>query len=176
MRFDRSFDEFVSRSSTRLLRTAYLLCADRGAAEDLLQATLVRTGRRWEAARTSPEAYAYRVLMNLAHDRHRRAKRRPGEQPLADAGGGLATVVDHAEAAVERDAVIGAIKVLPAAQREVVVLRFDAGLSVAETAAAIGASQGSVKTHTSRAFARLRELLAPDETFTTETAEVPGAD
>ena len=62
-------------------------------------------------------------------------------------------------------------------QREVVVLRFFADLSVSETAEAIGSSPGSVKTHTSRALARLRELLADDpETPNHQMTEVPGAD
>jgi len=40
---DPSFDEFVSRGSARLLRSAYLLTGDRADAEDLLQIALVRT-------------------------------------------------------------------------------------------------------------------------------------
>jgi RNA polymerase sigma factor (sigma-70 family) len=85
--------------------------------------------------------------------------------------------VDHAHGVIERDAVLTAVKLLSARQREVVVLRFYAGLSVAETASAIGSSQGSVKTHSSRAFARLRELLTDNETtFDERRAEVPGAE
>jgi RNA polymerase sigma factor (sigma-70 family) len=157
------------------LRTAYLLTGDRGAAEDLLQAALVRTARRWQTASESPDAYAYRVLTNLARDRHRSAQRRVSEQPLGDDL--RATVVDHAHGVIERDAVLTAVKLLAARQREVVVLRFYAGLSVAETASAIGSSQGSVKTHSSRAFARLRELLTDDEKTSDERrAEVPGAE
>lgn len=154
---DRSFDEFVARRSAGLLRSAYLLCGDRGGAEDLLQDVLVRTARRWPAARAAPDGYAYRVLLNLLHDRHRASLRRVMEQPLDDRTG---IVGDHADFVGERDAIVRAVRLLPGRQREVVVLRFFADLSVSETAAAIGASQGSVKTHTSRALARLREVLA----------------
>ena len=78
---------------------------------------------------------------------------------------------------LERDAMIRAVKLLAPRQREVVVLRFFADLSVAETAAVIGSSQGSVKTHTSRALARLREVLADRfEASTAQTTEVPDAD
>jgi RNA polymerase sigma-70 factor (sigma-E family) len=174
---DPSFDEFVSRGSTRLLRTAYLLTGDRGDAEDLLQATLVRTARRWEHARHAPNAYAHRVLINLLHDRHRRLTRRVIERPLGDHQDVRRPVADHAEAVADRDAIIRAVKLLPARQQEVVALRFFADLSVSETAAAIGSSQGSVKTHTSRALARLRDVLAGDpQAQDDQMTEVHGAD
>lgn len=160
MELDPSFDEFVSRGSARLLRSAYLLTGDRAHAEDLLQTTLVRTARRWQTARAAPDAYAHRVLVNLLRDRHRRMGRRVTELPLAARDERLGAARDHSDAVVDRDAIIGAVKLLAPRQREVVVLRFYADLSVADTAAAIGASEGAVKTHTSRALARLREVLA----------------
>jgi len=100
------------------------------------------------------------VLVNLLHDRRRGLGRRPVEQPLTDthvASGPLGA--DNAEFLSERDALIRALRALPARQREVLVLRFYADLSVEETAAAIGVSTGAVKTHTSRGLARLREAL-----------------
>ena len=86
-------------------------------------------------------------------------------------------MVDHAEPLLDHDAIIRAVKLLAPRQREVVVLRFFADLSVSETAEAIGSSPGSVKTHTSRALARLRELLADDpESVNHQITEVPGVD
>jgi RNA polymerase sigma factor (sigma-70 family) len=55
---------------------------------------------------------------------------------------------------------MAALAQLPDRQREVIVLRFYADLSVAETAAATGASEGTVKSYTSRALDRMRQLLA----------------
>lgn len=174
---DPSFDEFVSRGSARLLRSAYLLTGDRGYAEDLLQVALVRTARHWEQARGAPAAYAHRVLINLVHDRHRRLARRVVERPLDDHEAAGRPVAGHADPVIDHDAIIRAVKLLPARQREVVVLRFFADLSVSETAEAIGASPGSVKTHTSRALARLRELLADGpETLDHQVTEVRGVD
>lgn len=157
-----SFETFASASSTRLLRAAYLLCGNRQTAEDLLQTAMIRTGRRWGAARSAPEAYARAVLVNLARDEARRARRRV-EEVLGDAdpgdGPSRHLITDHAEQVANRDAMLAALAVLPQRQREVIVLRFYADLSVTETAAAIGASQGTVMSYTSRALARLRELL-----------------
>lgn len=161
---DPAFETFVLASSTRLLRSAQLLAAgDHGAAEDLLQMTLLRVARRWPAARQAPEPYARRVLVNLSRDAHRRAGRRVAETALDDAEASAAGHRDPADAAAAlagRDAVIAALAQLPARQREVLVLRFYADLSVSATAAATGASEGTVKSYTSRALARMRELLA----------------
>jgi len=163
---DPAFAAFVADSSPRLLRSAYLLSGDREAAEDLLQVTLLRTGRRWEAAAEAPEAYAHRVLVNLLHDRRRLRRRRPVEHQLDTTAAEHAGGVDDAARAVDRMALLDAVRGLPQRQQEVLVLRFFADLSVSETAAAIGATPGTVKTHTSRALAALRRSLADPQSPT----------
>jgi RNA polymerase sigma factor (sigma-70 family) len=72
----------------------------------------------------------------------------------------LRTVDGGYERVAERRVVVRALAQLPIRQRQVVVLRFFEDLSVEQTAELIGSSTGTVKTHTSRALARLRELLA----------------
>ncbi len=171
-----SFESFVASSSTRLMRSAYLLCGDRQTAEDLLQVTIMRTARRWGAAQAAPEAYARAVLVNLARDRARRSHRRVQEilsHGTDSVGADRVHVTDHAELIAERHAVLAALSALPQRQREVVVLRFYADLSVADTAAAIGASEGTVMSYTSRALSRLRELLG-DDPFENHNAPIRG--
>ncbi|GGU26836.1 SigE family RNA polymerase sigma factor [Lentzea flava] len=152
------FDRFVLDRSTALLRTAVLLVGDVGHAEDILQTALLRLATRWKSVHTAPEAFVRTVLVNLARDRWRRARRRVSEEELTNAGH-VTDGRDPADTVVDRDALRRALATLPARQREVVVLRFFADLSVAETAQTLRTSEGTVKAHTSRAVARLRQLL-----------------
>jgi RNA polymerase sigma-70 factor (sigma-E family) len=162
MRVDPTFAAFVDRSSTALLRTAYVLTGDRGHAEDLLQTALLRAARRWSRARDAPEAYVRRVLVNLSRDRIRWLHRRPREAPMPPDPHDLRAVDAGYDQLAERRAVVKALAELPTRQRQVVVLRFFEDLSVEQTADLLGFSTGTVKSYTSRALARLRELLADE--------------
>jgi RNA polymerase sigma factor (sigma-70 family) len=86
-------------------------------------------------------------------------------------------VSDPVESLVDRDAVIQAALRLPQAQREALACRFLLDLSVAETAAALGVPEGTVKSYTARALAGMRELLADDPvTARGESSEVRDVD
>ena len=172
VRVDPSFDAFVADRSTALLRTAYLLTGDRGYAEDLLQTALLRVFRHWSRAREAPEAYARQVLVNLSRDRLRRMFRRPREIPLPADPELLRGTDSGIDRATERRAMVQALAELPVRQREVLVLRFFADLSVEQTATALGCATGTVKSYTFRALARLRDVLAADDN---ETEAVPHA-
>src|SRR5262245_20011373 len=125
-REQQAFEMFVADASGRLMRTAYLLCGDRGHAEDLVQSTLMRTARRWPRARQRPEAYARRVLVNLAKDRWRALGRRVEEVAVpADVSS------QEEDRVLERERLLAAIRELPPGQRAVLVLRFFDDLSVA---------------------------------------------
>jgi RNA polymerase sigma-70 factor (sigma-E family) len=160
MRVDPSFEVLVEHRSTALLRTAYLLTGDRGHAEDLLQTALLRMARHWSRAREAPEAYARQVLVNLSRDRIRSLFRRPREAPLPPDPDTLRTVDGGYEQVAERGVMLRALAGLPTRQRQVIVLRFFEDMSVEQTAELLGFSTGTVKSYTSRALARLRELLA----------------
>ena len=63
---------------------------------------------------------------------------------------------DVADSVVLRASLVQALRALPARQRACVVLRYFDDLSVADTAAALGCTEGTVKSQTSRALASLR--------------------
>jgi RNA polymerase sigma-70 factor (sigma-E family) len=161
-KLDREFEEFVRGRSASLLRTAILLCGDRHRADDLLQQALWRTHRHWDDALRNPEAYARRVLVNLAHDGRRNARRRVVETRFDDASqqvGAPSDRLDPVSAIVERDALLDALRRLPARQRAALVLRFWDDMSVDETAQALDCSPGTVKSNTSKGLVHLRALL-----------------
>lgn len=167
VRIDPAFESFVSARSPVLLRAAYLLTGDYGHAEDILQTALMRLARHWPAAREAPEAYVRTVLANLARDRYRLLRRRPRETSLSEPSvGHKPTAESGVDGGVDRigqrKEITEALMRLPLRQRQVIVLRFFADLTVAQTAAELGCSEGAVKSHTTRALARLRDLLGRD--------------
>jgi RNA polymerase sigma factor (sigma-70 family) len=102
------------------------------------------------------------VLVNLSRDRIRGQSRRPRESSLPIDPDAYRTSDRGVERIGERRLVADAVARLPIRQRQVVVLRFFADLTVEQTAAELGCTSGTVKSYTSRALARLRELLGDD--------------
>jgi RNA polymerase sigma-70 factor (sigma-E family) len=142
-----------------MLRMALLLMGGDASAEDLVQEAFIRVYGSRSNIRDPDRAAAYlRVTtMNLARSALRRrllASRHPPAPP-ADA----ATPEERAIAGVRGALVVRALRQLPQRQREVVVLRYYADLSVIETARALQISEGAVKSYGSRGLARLALLL-----------------
>jgi RNA polymerase sigma-70 factor (sigma-E family) len=146
------FDEFVRARSHHLLRVAYLLTGDHAHAEDLLQTALARSWPAWRRIQGDPEPYVRRVLVNTFNSWWRR--RWHGELPSDSlperAGMPPQSSVD------DRDEIWRALLRLPRQQRAVLVLRYLEDLSEAQTAEVLAITVGAVKTHASRALARLR--------------------
>lgn len=150
-------DDFVRTRTTALLRVAYLLTGDRHAAEDLLQEVLEQLYVRWPRIRGAPDAYARRALVNRSTNRWRWRGRRP-ETALAHHD---VPEPDHSDDVVVRDAVLAALRALPPRQRAAVVLRYLEDLPIAEVAAALDCSEGTVKSNTSKGLEHLRAALGP---------------
>jgi RNA polymerase sigma-70 factor (sigma-E family) len=149
---DGEFAAFASVRYAALVRAGYLLTADRWAAEDLVQAALLRAYPAWQrGAPDHPEAYVRKIMVRLAIRAARRKRVR--EVPL-DAAADRA--VDSPER-IDRQDLQQALLSLAVPQRAVLVLRYLEGLSEADTAHALGCSVGTVKSRASRALAALRE-------------------
>ena len=156
------FRAFVELRWTALVRFGYLLTGDWAAAEDLVQTALERSWRRWRHVRADrPEVYVKAAMANQMRSRWR--LRRP--EPVAVgtvAEDGARAVAGPGDGHALRDALWTELLRLPPRMRAVVVLRVWEDLSEAETARLLGCSVGTVKTHTSRAIRRLRELLGDE--------------
>jgi RNA polymerase sigma-70 factor (sigma-E family) len=186
--WDPAFEEFAARRTDSLVRTAFFLIGDQHAAEDVVQTALVRTAMHWRAARASPDAYIRQVVVNLVRDGWRSGRRRPREVPLqtgdaeidrsvSDRLLGHDPVSQPAETLIaDRDELLGALRQLPERQRAAVVLRYWDELSVSETAAAMGCTEGTVKSASSRGLVRLRQLLTaePAGLSATQISAAPG--
>ncbi|HEV2377505.1 MAG TPA: SigE family RNA polymerase sigma factor [Streptosporangiaceae bacterium] len=155
------FAEFVAGALPGLLRLGYALTGDRHAAEDLVQTALGRSLLAWRLHHIDdPRAFVRKVMVNSYASWYRRHAGR--EWVTADPVD-HSFVEDHAGRSDDRDAVWRALRVLPARQRAVVVLRYFEDLSEAQTAAVMGTSTGTVKSQSARALKRLAGLLAPAE-------------
>ena len=160
---DEEFRLFAAAQRPGLYRTALVLTADPGVAEDLVQTALMRTHARWPRLREQdPGGYARRVITNANIDRWRRSRGR--ERLTAQVPEGAPASTDLAAGVAERDAVLRALAGLSARERKVVVLRFLDDFSEADTAKALGIPLGTVKSVTHRAIAKLRENRHLDRT------------
>jgi RNA polymerase sigma-70 factor (ECF subfamily) len=152
---DAELADFCRAAWPRLVGSLGLYVGDRALAEDLAQETLVRVCLHWGHVRAadSPAAWTHRVAFNLAKSHHRRSRawlriRTRAVDP------DIPTDTDDATAV--GIAVRAAVAELPDAQREALVLRYFADLSVHDVAVAMGCPENTVKTHTRRALEALR--------------------
>lgn len=154
----RELEDFCLDERPQLVAAVTAYCGDPDVAEEVAQEALARACDRWDDVREkrSPGAWTYRVAVNLVNDRfRRRSVERRVRRQLAEPDGwyrdrDAATVV-----AVRR-----AVGMLPPRQRAAVTLRYLLDWTVAETAEALGISDGAVRSLTHRGVTALREHFA----------------
>jgi len=168
-----SMDAFLAQVERRAFRMAELNLGHREDALDAVQDAMLRLVKHYSdkpAQEWTPLFWG--ILRRRIVDLQRRRKVRSimvgwlggrdedGEDlPMwepADTGPGPLERLNDAQSYADMAA---AVKLLPQRQREAFMLRVLEGLDVAETAQAMGCSEGSVKTHLSRALQRLRDQL-----------------
>jgi RNA polymerase sigma-70 factor (ECF subfamily) len=172
----RALDRFLASVEKRAFRMARIALRHDDDALDSVQDAMLQLARRY-GQRPSEEwrPLFYRILQNRIRDcqRRRRVQARimawlPGLKSQDDeaAADQYAAVPDRAPLPAEQLAADQAMQALerslaelPGRQQEAFMLRAFEGMDVAQTAAAMGCSEGSVKTHYSRAVHTLREQL-----------------
>ena len=171
-----ALEKFLGEVERRAFRIANIALRDADDALDVVQDAMLKLARNY-GAKPSAEwrPLFYRILENGIRDlQRRRAVRRrlmvwmpgPKEDPEGEAQDPLDAVADAAPDAPQQlqqaeamEQLEASLRALPARQRQAFMLRNFEGLDVAGTAAAMGCSEGSVKTHYSRAVHTLREQL-----------------
>jgi RNA polymerase sigma-70 factor (ECF subfamily) len=172
---NQSIEQFLAGIERRALRMAQFATGNSDEALDLVQEAMIGLVRNYR--RRPPEEWPplfHRILQSRIRDWQRRSKVRnrwhvwlhPGAdgeddhdvwQNIADPGAktpGEELALKDSTRALET-----ALRALPTRQREAFLLRVWEGLDVAQTAYAMGCSEGSVKTHYSRAVHNLRGSL-----------------
>ena len=152
---DGAFEAYFAERVAGLRRAAYLLTGNWHDAEDVVQAAFVRLYAVWHRVRPdSTDAYVRKVLVNVFLSSKRGQPAR--ERPVPDVPDTTVTTESLTEARLDMREALAS---LTPSQRAVVVLRYWEGLSVAETAAALGISAGTVKSQMHRAVLAMRPHL-----------------
>lgn len=169
-----AFRAIMQRGNQRLFRIARGLVRDDAEAEDIVQETYVRAFTSLDSFRGEASIFTWltRIAINEANGRLRKRRENVGLEaiesaqnrgahvimfPHADAG--MTPELDVARAQVRR-LLESAIDDLPDDFRVVFIMRDVEGCSIAETAAALGIREETVKTRLHRARRQLRAALS----------------
>ena len=171
----QQLNQFLADVERRALRIAEIGVRDRDEALDLVQDAMIKLTRNYAGrGRDEWTPLFYRILQNGVRDWHRRqavrnrvmvwfgrAKTDDNDYDVIAAAPDPAgrTPDEHIQNSEAMQGLEVAVHELPTRQREAFMLRMFEGLDVAGTATAMGCSEGSVKTHYSRAVHALREKL-----------------
>ena len=158
---DLAFDKLYRSSRDDVYAYAAGLLRDRAAAEDVTATAFERAYRkrsRFDPSRGNGRAWLFGIARNAALDELRRRSRQAelSAEPVDATSPGT----EHSEL---RLLLVGALEKLDARERELVALKFFAGLSNIEIAAVLKVSESNVGTKLHRAVTKLREVC--DEAF-----------
>lgn len=150
----------VERHQKQLYGFIAMMVRDMETAKDLTQETFIRAmrGVRGFRKESSFRTWLYQIAVNVGRShfsRNRSVEAMPAEPPARTEPDALAALI----ARERRDRVMQGLGALPERQRAAVVLRVYEGLSVSETAAVMGCSEGAVKAHVHHAVKKLGALV-----------------
>ncbi len=175
----QELSDFLAQVERRAFKQTVYAMRDDHAALDIVQDAMLKLAEKYGSrpAEEYPMLFQ-RILQNTMRDYWRRQKTRNLWTTLFSSFGsndeddderdpleilGSEDSSDTPDTQVERSQTIAiienALQELPTRQREAFILRYWEDMDVAETAAAMGCSQGSVKTHCSRAVRALAAIL-----------------
>jgi RNA polymerase sigma-70 factor (ECF subfamily) len=161
------FESLYRSSRDDVFAYVATLLGDRAAAEDITALAFERAYRRrrtFDRRRGEERAWLFGIARNAALDELRRRRRlaRLAAEPESGESTESSAAEDGAEVTLRRTAVRAALATLSPRERELVALKFHAGMSNAELARVIGVSESNAGTMLHRTIEKLRK--ACDET------------
>ena len=159
-----TFEELYRRTFPRVYAYVATLLRDRSAAEEVTAQAFERAYRKqrtFKRSKGSAEAWLFGIARNAALDELRRRKRRAALEAEPEDTAAL-TADEQAEHALRRETVRGALAELEPHERDLVALKFSGGLSHAEIARVIGASESNAGTRLHRVIEKLRKACDVD--------------
>ncbi|WP_445148261.1 RNA polymerase sigma factor [Baekduia sp. Peel2402] len=156
------FDALYRETASDVFAYVMTLVRDRTSAEDVTALTFERAYRRqssFDARRGSQRAWLFGIARNAALDELRSRKRTTAllADPEDPNAAGSAADNEDDDAAVRRATVRAALAQLDPRERELIALKFHAGLSNGEIAKVLGISAANAGTRVHRAVTRLRK-------------------
>ncbi len=162
-----AYEEIVRRHQRTAFRVAYLICGSKEDAEEATQDAFVKAYPALPRFRRGAplRPWLLQIAANEARNRRTASGRRAG-LPLRlerePPSGAAPSPEGAALAAAEHRELLETLERLPRKHREVVTCRFLLDLSEAETAAALGCREGTVKSRLARALTGLRAELSKE--------------
>jgi RNA polymerase sigma-70 factor, ECF subfamily len=154
------FDALYRAARDDVFAYVATLLRDRGAAEDVTAQAFERAFRKsktFDSRKGSERAWLFGIARNAALDELRKRKR--GAHLAADPADVAPPPEEEMDLALRRAAVRTAIATLDPRERELIALKFHAGLDNAEIGALLGLSVSNAGTRLHRALTKLREIL-----------------
>ena len=161
----QAFCNLLERCYDRIFGLAFRLTGNRTEAEDLTQDICANLPKKLQTyqAKARFSTWIYRVIVNAAHDRRRRAARQ-GKAALDWGDWELARQAENHEAAALTDWLITAMQSLPSEIRDTLALVLD-DVTHQEAGQILGVSQGTISWRVSQAKSQLRALKAQEQTL-----------
>ena len=157
---DREFDQFFLANYDAVVNALTLITGDRERATDATQEAFIKAYAKWSKIRLYdvPSAWVRRIAINISRDSHRSERRRRSrELPHV-----VSDAVSPAEQIVGEDSTRRLLAGLPRRQQEVATLFYVDDRGIADIAAILGLSEGTVKSQLADARDGMRAIVDRD--------------
>jgi RNA polymerase sigma-70 factor (ECF subfamily) len=152
-----NFDELMAAHQQRVLRTAYRLLGRLEDAQDVCQEAFLRLYKNYDSLDSQPQAWLYRVTVNLCNDHFRRTRRlEPVEFEPPDPG---PSAIHSLEQEDRKRLLTAGLRRLSERERSAIVLRDIEGLPTPEVAAILGVEEVTVRGQCATARQKLAQYV-----------------